>query len=185
RMIVMVARRYACAVFNEEQWNTIASNIIKAKNGPKIIRWGGVHVESRTRNECCAGSQITGIATALYVTAVIHHIHMRFRSALPSSATLKTGFEADAISSMDSPHSHATSWHARPGNPYQGHNSFSPHRASTTVPLPSYKVSRPDLGNAVREGVSRATSIALSPHVGRHGGHRDQADPDWHNVEGP
>src|SRR5213076_948772 len=119
-------------------------------------------------------------------TAVIHHIHMRFRSALPSSATLKTGFEADAISSLDSPHSHATCWHARPGNPYQGHNSFSPHRASTTVPLRSYKVSRkvsrPDLGNAAREGVSRAASIALSPHVGRHGRRRDKADPDRHNV---
>src|SRR5207247_4112798 len=95
RMIVMVARRYACAVFNEEQWNTIASNIIRAKNGPKIMRCGGVHVESRTKNECCAGSQITGIATELYVTAVIHHIHMRFRSALPSSAMLKTGFPVD------------------------------------------------------------------------------------------
>src|SRR5207247_2577214 len=59
------------------------------------MRWGGVHVESRTRNECCAGSQITGIATALYVTAVIHHIHIRFRSALPSSAMLKTGFPLD------------------------------------------------------------------------------------------
>src|SRR5439155_1504580 len=59
------------------------------------MRCGGVHVESRTKNECCAGSQITGIATALYVTAVIHHIHMRFRSALPSSAMLKTGFPVD------------------------------------------------------------------------------------------
>jgi hypothetical protein len=44
------------------------------------------------------------MATALYVTAVIHHIHMRFRRALPSSAMLKTGFSADSTTvAIDSP----------------------------------------------------------------------------------
>jgi len=34
---------------------------------------------------------------------VIHHIHMRFRSALPSSAMLKTGFPVDVAIAISDP----------------------------------------------------------------------------------
>src|SRR5947199_3858462 len=132
---------------------------------------------------------------------------MRFRSALPSSAILKTGFVADAYSSIDFPASACFSLACRAGILFGGRESFLlPRTPLASLPAPWYGCALPRIPARKPSllvpgcgrltgglGLLRVLAAVLGPwgrpfsraDMRRHPGDRHQDDHGGYDIQRP